>query len=84
MDFATTLKLLRTLRRMSQVKLAKAAGVAPTCMPYLEAGKIVPGPDWERRLLDALSYQPEMEPMLVALAKLKAAEPPSRPTEPVS
>lgn len=74
MDFATTLKLLRTLRRMSQVELAKAAGVAPTCMSYLEAGKILPGPEWERRLLDALGYQPEMEPMLVALMSLDMSE----------
>jgi|APIni6443716594_1056825.scaffolds.fasta_scaffold2769152_1 DNA-binding XRE family transcriptional regulator len=74
MDFATTLKLLRTLRHLSQVELAKAAGVAPTCMSYLEAGKILPGPEWERRLLDALGYQPELEPMLVALANLKASE----------
>jgi transcriptional regulator with XRE-family HTH domain len=84
MDFATTLKLLRTLRRMSQIDLAKATGVAPTCISYLETGKILPGPDWERRLLAALGYQPEMEPMLVTLANLKATEPQSRPTEPVS
>ena len=45
MDFATTLKLLRTLRHLSQVELAKAAGVAPTCMSYLEAGKILPAPN---------------------------------------
>ncbi len=75
MDFATTLKLLRTLRHMSQVELAKAAGVAPTCMSYLEAGKILPGPEWESRLLDALGYQPEMEPMLVALTSLDVSEP---------
>jgi hypothetical protein len=43
-------------------------------MSYLEAGKILPGPEWERRLLDALGYQPELEPMLVALANLKASE----------
>jgi transcriptional regulator with XRE-family HTH domain len=84
MDFATTLKLLRTLRRMSQIDLAKAAGVAPTCMSYLETGKVLPGPDWQRRLLDALGYQPEMEPMLVALANLKATEPQPCSTEPVS
>ncbi len=73
MDFATTLKLLRTLRRMSQADLAKAAGVAPNCMSYLEAGKILPGPEWEKRLLDALGYQPEMEPMLSALTNLKVS-----------
>lgn len=77
MDFATTLKLLRSLRRMSQVELAKAAGVAPTCMSYLETGKILPGLQWERQLLDALGYQPEMEPMLAALMSLNVSEPKS-------
>lgn len=70
LTFAATLKLLRTLRRMSQIELARAAGVAPTCISYLETGKVLPGPDWERRLLDALGYQPEMEPMLAALLNL--------------
>ena len=74
MDFATTLKLLRALRHMSQVELARAAGVAPNCMSYLESGKILPGPEWESRLLDALGYQPEMEPMLIALTSLEVAE----------
>lgn len=55
---------------MSQIELARAAGVAPTCISYLETGKVLPGPDWERRLLDALGYQPEMEPMLAALLNL--------------
>jgi transcriptional regulator with XRE-family HTH domain len=82
--FAATLKLLRTLRRMSQIELARAAGVAPTCISYLETGKVLPSPDWERRLLDALGYQPEMEPMLAALASLKASAPQSRPAEPES
>jgi len=74
MNFATTLKLLRTLRRMSQIELAKAAGVAPTCISYLETGRILPGPEWERQLLDALGYQPEMEPMLAALMNLDGSE----------
>ena len=74
MDFATTLKLLRALRHMSQVELARAAGVAPNCMSYLESGKLLPGPEWKRRLLAALGYQPEMEPMLVALTNPEAAE----------
>ena len=78
MDFATMLRLLRTLRHMSQLELAKAAGVAPTCMSYFEAGKILPGPEWEKQLLDALGYQPEMEPMLAALAGLDVSDPKSR------
>lgn len=74
MNFASTLKLLRTLRRMNQLELAHAAGVAPTCVSYLETGKILPGPEWERQLLDALGYQPEMEPMLTALMNLDMPE----------
>ncbi len=84
MTFATTLKLLRTLRRMSQIDLAKAAGVAPACISYLETGKVLPGPDWESRLLNALGYQPEMGPMLVALARLKASTRQACPAEPES
>jgi transcriptional regulator with XRE-family HTH domain len=76
--FAATLKLLRTLRRMSQIELARAAGVAPTCISYLETGKVLPGPDWERRLRDALGYQPEMEPKLAALLSLDVPEAKSR------
>jgi transcriptional regulator with XRE-family HTH domain len=68
LDFATKLKLMRTLRNVNQIELAERTGIGTNFLSALETGKIMPGPEWEAKLLEALGYSNDMEPMLAHLA----------------
>ena len=56
MDFAQNLKTMRTVRKLTQEQLADKAMTSPAFISHLETGKMLPTPDLEKRLKEALGW----------------------------
>jgi ribosome-binding protein aMBF1 (putative translation factor) len=70
MDYATRVKALRAIKGWSQIDLAKAANVPNFDLSKIETGKMLPNPDWDEAIRDALGWSAEVD---VALDQLAAA-----------
>lgn len=55
-DFAHNLRVMRAIRGLTQKELAKAASTSDRIIINLEAGRVLPAPDLERRLHRALDW----------------------------
>ena len=56
MSFGRNLHTMRAIRRLTQVRLAKAASATPRIIIDLEADRVLPTPDLEKRLRKALNW----------------------------
>lgn len=73
MDFSTRMKALRQARGLSQVDLADKTGIPNTLLSLIETGKVYPGPDYERRIREALGWDEHAETALAMLAQTARA-----------
>ena len=56
MDFAQNLRTMRATRNLTQAELADMAMTSRVFISHLESGKLLPGPDLEKRLRKALNW----------------------------
>ncbi len=74
MNYATKVKVLRTVRGLSQADLADVTGIANFDLSKIETGKMLPSEDGERRIRVALGWTAAVDAALDALAAALAAE----------
>jgi len=75
MNFGKRLKTLRAARELTQKELAKLTRIRNTDISSMETGKILPGPEWERRLREALGWDENAEGALAILEGQVEQEP---------
>jgi len=68
MEFATQLRVMRTVRGLSQTELAELVGIPNTRISSMETGQILPGADWEARIRQALGWTADVDEALDILA----------------
>lgn len=56
MGFRQNLKTMRAIRNLSQAELAELAETNRVFISHIEAGKMLPSPDLEKRLREALNW----------------------------
>lgn len=56
MDFATQMRIMRTVRRLKQADVSAITGLSLTELSFLETGKQLPSPDAERKIKIALRW----------------------------
>jgi len=61
MTFGEKLRTLRAARGLSQIELSNLAQVDSRFISLMENDKILPNPEWERRLREALGWDENAE-----------------------
>ena len=56
MDFKQRLKTMRAMRNLNQTDLARLAGTSRQFISHIEVGTMLPSPDLEKRLREALGW----------------------------
>jgi transcriptional regulator with XRE-family HTH domain len=68
MEFRSRMRLIRVARGMSQRDLQELASIDTRYLSEIESGKILPNPEWEQRIREALGWTPDVDAALDALA----------------
>lgn len=69
MNFAERLRTMRAARDLTQEALAEAAMTSATFISHLETGKMLPTPELERRLREALRWGEDEDKAFVILER---------------
>lgn len=72
MQFGEKLRIMRAVRGVTLRELEARTGIPNPMISNIESGRIVPTEDWERRLMSALGYRPELDRALSELAESPA------------
>lgn len=68
MNFGNKLKVMRALRGLSQERLAKLVDTRRVNIIQIEAGELIPGPDLESRIREALDWPADADEAFAILA----------------
>lgn len=59
MEYATKLRVMRTIRGLQQREVEELAGLPQTLITAIETGKVLPSDDYDRRLREAVAWPPD-------------------------
>lgn len=67
--FGVQVKTLRAVRGMSQAELAAQIGVAQALLSHIETGRVMPTPELEQRIREALDWPREADRAFAIFAR---------------
>lgn len=67
MDFGRKVRVMRVVRGLTQIELARKAEISKPYLAIIETGQVTPTEGFAKRLRDALDWTPEIEQAFVIL-----------------
>jgi transcriptional regulator with XRE-family HTH domain len=68
-NFGTQLRVIRALRGITQRQLASVTRIPNSYLSEIESGHLVPGPDWQERIMTALAWPADADTAFEILTK---------------
>jgi transcriptional regulator with XRE-family HTH domain len=72
MDFARAMRVMRTVRGLSQTELAIITGIGNTYLSLIETARLLPTPEQEEAIRAGLTWKPGEDQALEMLDGVKA------------